>query len=91
MKSIWKYPLHLTDSQYFEIPAGAKPLCIHLQKGTPTVWFEVNLANSKKSREILIIGTGRMISQIERFTYLGSFLTNEDDFVWHVYVENSNV
>jgi len=89
MKSIWKYPLRLTEHQYFEIPVRAIPLCIELQNGTPTIWFEVETTNPKKDRSIRIIGTGEELDFSELYHYLGSFLIAEDSLVFHVYVETS--
>lgn len=31
MKTVWKFPLDVTDRQVVEMPSGARPLCVQVQ------------------------------------------------------------
>ena len=82
MKKIFKYVL-TDDSCLF--PINAKPLCVQLQNGRPTVWAEVDPEDpDKRNKRFFIIGTGHEIPFLN-LEYVGTF--QQEPFVWHVYVE----
>lgn len=58
MKTIWKYPLRVEQSQIIEMPHGAELLSIQLQGDQPMLWALVDPHNSKATRAILMYGTG---------------------------------
>jgi hypothetical protein len=82
MKTIYKYPIQITDEQDLEIPHGY-PLHVGLDpQGVPCIWFQVNTDHLKSKVKIHIIGTGNPIPDAAIF-YIGSFV--QSPFVWHVY------
>lgn len=44
MKTIWKFPLEVTDEQVLMVPKGAKLLTVQKQDGKPCLWCEVDSA-----------------------------------------------
>lgn len=84
MKTIYKYPLEITDLQEVEIPEGAQILCVKLQKGTLCLWAVVDPAEKLTARRIQILGTGHPIHE-PNIEYIGTFLMNNDSLVFHVF------
>jgi len=85
MKPIWKFALEVADEQTLTLPIGAKPLCVHLQRGTPCVWFEVNPEIATEEAKIYTVGTGHWPPGNAQ--YIGSYQHLEGYFVGHVYIE----
>lgn len=90
MKTIYKYPLLITDSQVIRMPAGARILCCQMQTGGPAkgdvcLWAEVDTDRPHVNRTILIAGTGNPFPEKlpEKRSYIGS--VQDGVFVWHVY------
>lgn len=88
MKRIFKIPLMVTDHQLITLPAKAKGLCVHEQRGALCLWAEVEDDNDAVTRAVLIYGTGRPLNHEESlFEYVGTALCYHGDLVWHVYME----
>ncbi len=58
MKSIWKFPIEITDEQKVFMPRTAKILSVQVQNGTPCVWALVDTEEQKAERTLIIHGTG---------------------------------
>jgi len=87
MKTIYKYPIKITDNQDVRMPKGAKILCAQMQGETPCLWAEVDSTVGLEYRSIEIFGTGHPIHVdmgIER-KYIGTVQTNGGQLIWHVY------
>lgn len=84
MKTIYKYPLEITDYQDVTMPEGAQILCVKLQKGTLCLWALVDPTEKLILRKIRIAGTGHPI-QGNNIVYIGTFLMNNDSLVFHVF------
>jgi len=84
MRTIYKYPLQIADSQTISLPASAKPLSVQLQGGRLCLWAEVNTAIGGKDKEVVIsvVGTGMPIPP-GAVLYLGTVQTGL--YVWHIY------
>lgn len=83
MRTIYKYPLDLTDSQILHLPSSAKPLSVQLQGEQLCMWAEVNTGvGGRKEVVITIVGTGHPIPP-GAVHYLGT--VQQGQFVWHVY------
>lgn len=87
MKTIYKYPLVITDVQVVAMPSGAKVLSAMVQNGVLCLWAEIETESIEVAREVLIVGTGHPI----RFDwpYVGSVIMSP--FVWHVYLDSKEV
>ena len=84
MRTIYKYPIEITDSQEIEMPISAEPIHAGLDpQGTPCVWAKVRTDNKKDSVTIYVVGTGNPIPRMAR-KHIGSF--NQGPFVWHIFI-----
>lgn len=84
MKTIWKFPLVITDRQTVPIPENGVPIHVGLDPhGNPCIWCEIPSINIDRGLlEVFIVGTGNeMPDRAEN--HLGSFI--QGPFVWHVY------
>ena len=90
MRTVWKYPLVITDKQTFTIPIRSKILCVKEQGGVPTIWVEVDSKYPQTDELIVyIVGTGNEITfdtnYMESPDYLDSVVMKASGYVWHVY------
>lgn len=84
MKTIYKYPIEITDYQEIGMPVNAKVIHAGLDgKGTPCVWAMVDNKNATESVPVLVVGTGNPIPQSAR-RHVSSF--NQGPFVWHIFI-----
>lgn len=84
MKTIFKYPLVVTDEQKILMPVGAEILCVQMQRDIPCLWAEVNVEETRREyREIFIHGTGHKYNQHKR--YIGTFQKFDGALVFHVF------
>jgi hypothetical protein len=85
MKTIWKFNLTLTDSQYIKMPKAAEILTIQRQNEQACLWALVNPNAEKETRYFEIHGTGNPIleSDNRERKYIGTF--QQPLFVWHVF------
>lgn len=58
IRTIWKYPLKVTDTQDVMMPEGADILTAQMQGVTLCLWALVNPDAPKQRREIEVLGTG---------------------------------
>lgn len=92
MRKVFKYPLDLRnlsadDHLNVETPVGAKPLCVQVQNGMPTLWCEVDdEENSYENRKVFVHGTGHPI-RIDATEYIGTFQLHGGSLVFHVFTE----
>jgi hypothetical protein len=81
MNTIWKYPIPLADTFPLNMPRGATPLCVDVQRGEPCLWALVDTTAPNAERTFHIVGTGQ---EVPRDTcYVGTF--QQGPFVWHVW------
>ena len=89
MKKIFKYSLDVTDSQFVDLPEGAKILTVQFQGCWLCLWAEVDPTARMEPRGIVIYGTGHPMSEYTESVrkpkeiYIGT--VQKDEFVWHVY------
>jgi hypothetical protein len=84
MKSIWKYPLQVTDEQVIDAPEGAEALTVQMQSGTPCLWMRVDPASPKMPRKIITHGTGHRV-QDTTGRYIGTYQLDGGALVFHVF------
>lgn len=62
MKTIYKYPIRMVDSQRLSIPLGAKLLSLQVQHGTPCLWAEVDDDEGINQELVVsVVGTGQTV------------------------------
>ena len=86
MKTIWKYPLHLCDSQSIAMHAGAQVLTVQPQGSERQlqVWALVDPEADKVERFFRIYGTGHEMSD-DPGHYVGTFQIHDGALVFHVF------
>lgn len=87
-KTIWKYPLLLTDEQAVQMPKGAEILCVQVQGSRPCLWALVDSSVKNDERLIVIYGTGHPMPEAHnayRRQYIGTAQMNDGSLVWHVF------
>ncbi len=89
-KTIWKYPLGKTGSAagYVEIkmPKGATVLSVANQYNTTTVYALVDDAiDETEIHTFDVYLTGNIIDCDESFTFLGTVVLNDGNYVYHVF------
>ena len=88
MRTIWKYALEWTaDPQPLMIPYDSMSLLgphVAIQHGVICLWVEVDTEKPPREYVFHIRGTGHQVP--EDVDYLGSVLTEEGAYVWHVFV-----
>ena len=84
MKTIYKYPIQITDEQEIKMPCDAEVIHAGLDpQGTPCLWAKVERNHPLEPVSVLVVGTGNpMPFHAER--HVGSF--NQGPFVWHVFL-----
>lgn len=85
IKMIFKYPIQMTDTQDIAMPEHAEILTVQTQNDIPHLWVLVNPNLLPQDRTILTYGTGHpMETDIQR-KYIGTYLTDNDNLVFHVF------
>ena len=85
-KTIWKFPLEITDSQIIELPSDYNIIGVYNQKEKLVLYLEVDPDSPKKDYLFEIFGTGHPIPEIKGYrTFIGTCLFNDGDLVFHVY------
>jgi len=82
MKTIYKYPLVITDLQTIQLPISAVILTAKEQNGILQLWAEVETDNELEERIIEIFGSGNPIERHRR-VYIATII--QTIFVWHIY------
>lgn len=87
-KTIYKYPLVITDRQVVELPVGARLLHVDDQFGQLHLWALVEQYAPTEPRTFRIVGTGHHFDDSARFSeHVGTVMT--PPFVWHVFTEHA--
>ncbi len=85
-RTIWKFPLYVTDAQTIPVPQGAKFLAVQVQAGEPCLWAMVNPDAPKVPVEIRIHGTGHALpDDSTHYDYIGTFQLDSGALVFHVF------
>ena len=87
MKTIWKYPLKVTDWQQIELPVDYEILSIHTQHNNPCLWILVDPDNRKEKISIRTYGTGHLIDldKLNKLQFIGTYLIHQETLVFHVF------
>ena len=88
MRTIYKYPIKITDRQQIEFPVDVKFLHAGLDpQGVPCVWAEIGTDETETHPIVILVvgGTGNTIPEGSRneYQHLGSFV--QGPYMWHVY------
>lgn len=81
MKTIYKYPLQITDRQTIDMPGDAQLLTVQMQLGVPCLWALVEPEMPQRNHVIQIYGTGHPAD--DAGVYIATFQTGP--YVFHVF------
>jgi hypothetical protein len=85
MKTIWKFELHTTGQQLFDVPADSQILTVQMQNGTPCIWLMVDPDSElREGLTIEIFGTGHPMHDAER-EYIGTYQLDGGSLVFHAF------
>lgn len=82
-RAIWKTPLHHGENEV-NVKIGARPLCLQMQRGVPTIWWVVDPKAADQKRQLNVIGTGWIGKASEFENYIGTW-QDLSGLVWHVF------
>ena len=85
MRTIYKYPLVITDKQTLMLPANAEVLTVAGQHGQPCIWALVDTDAEPKPCEITMCGTG-MPCDCALGDYIGTAQLLDGKLVLHVFM-----
>lgn len=84
MKTIFKYPIEITNIQEVKLPVGFKVIHVGLDpNNTSCIWCEVDTNKELIRQTVYVVGTGHKLPPDAY--HVGSFLQRV--FVWHVYIK----
>lgn len=84
LKSIWKYPINVSDRIELSMPKGAEILCVQMQYEFPCIYALVNVNEEKEVREFRVVDTGHPLQQYNG-KYIGTFQLHGGDLVFHLF------
>lgn len=84
MKTIWKYPIEITDTQKITVPGIRRFMNLLVNNGVPCLYYLVDTRSEHRDVTICIYGTGSPIEGVAG-EYLGSFNQSGFSLVWHVF------
>ena len=98
MRTIWKFPLEITDVQRISMPVDADVISVVNQNNQIVLYAIVDDTAPRENREVRIFGTGNEFTLPEswkitqEYKFIGTVTTSMDDlpfgdFVWHVFVK----
>jgi hypothetical protein len=89
MKTIWKFPVEVTDEFTIQIPRGGGVLSVQMQNDVPVMWALVDDAVPMASRRFAVHGTGHPVPN-DRNRFIGSFQMMGGRLVFHLFEINSS-
>jgi len=88
VKTVWKFPISLSDDFEIVMPVGSKILSVQMQGDTPMLWALCNDEFAIQPRRFGLYGTGHQIrGWNERFMFHGTFQTQMygESLVFHLF------
>lgn len=90
MKTIYKYPIEVTDEQTLTLPVNSQILTVQAQGNTPCIWAMIDTAETRTEQiAVRVYGTGHPIADSERQIYIGTFQLLGGQFVFHAFYKNN--
>lgn len=88
MKTIYKYPLAMTDYVEMALPQGAEVLCVGMQGDQAFLWAVVYTGRPLRFRRFRVYGTGHTVQESDDArTYVGT--VHIRGFVFHVFSDGT--
>jgi len=86
MKTIYKYPLVIDDSQIVTLPVGSKVLTVQLQnEEQPMLWAMIDTNETVMVDHVIeMYGTGHSINELKR-KYISTIQLRYGRIVFHIF------
>lgn len=86
MSAIWKFELGTIPDSFVEMPEGAEPLHLCVQRNVACLWAKVDPGRQREIRHFEHVGTGHAF-EVEGRQYVGTYQLDLPGglFVGHVY------
>ena len=85
---VWKYTLG-GGKVALQMPQGAKLLHVGWQRNDICIWALVSPLRDLVYRNFLVAGTGHPIEDSETLEFVGTAITPDQSFVFHVFEDMS--
>ncbi len=85
MKTIFKYPLAVTDIQVLKLPKNTDVFSAQFQGDQLCVWGLVDTEAELEDREFRIFGTGQPFEVSGKFRFVDT--AQQESLVWHIFVK----
>ena len=86
---VGKFQITPEDENRIEMPKGAIPLSVGVQRGQPYLWALIDTSAPKVKRLVYPIGTGHPAEHVRvgpGACFIGTFMLSEGSLVFHVFV-----
>lgn len=84
VKTIWKFPLEITDEQTVKMPATANIIAVQFQGEQLMLWAVVDPKVTFANVVVRIVGTGNPFPDANDCRFVGT--VQQGPFVWHVFM-----
>ncbi len=88
MKSIWKFPIEITDRQTVNMPKTATILSVQIQHGAVYMWALVDTEEPTVDRTFIVHGTGHPCI-CDASEYIGTFQVASGALVFHLFEKHN--
>lgn len=85
--TVLEYPLSIFCTSEVTMPFGAKPLCVQLQRGVPTLWALVDPLVPAVPHEIHVVSTGEKL-HAKNYKYISTIQFIDGTF-WHYFFKEA--
>ncbi len=85
MRTIYKYPVEITEKLEVAMPSDSEILSLQIQHELPCVWALVNPENEISTRRFRWFGTGHPIEKGEDLIYVGTIQIQGGILVFHLF------
>ena len=85
MKTIWKFPLVVTQEQEINMPRGGEILTVQTQYNGPCVWAIVDPDQPVEPRRLRMFGTGHPFAIDAPHRHIGTFQSHGGSLIFHVF------
>ena len=85
MRTVYKYPIPVTDVVRLDLPIGAELLHVAPQGEHVCLWALVEPLAEQERRVFLVRGTGQPIADDLKLVHVGTFLIQSGSLVFHLF------
>ncbi len=88
MKTIWKFPIAITNFTAIEMPLSAEILTVQEQFNEPMMWALVDSDEVTEIRIFELFAIGQQVAEVgehEERVYINTFQTDWGNYVFHLF------